>query len=179
MLDDAKILAEGKHLRFVSRRNWEFVERIGITGIVVIVPVTVDGALLFVEQYREPVRASVIEFPAGLVGDEPGQGAESSAMAAARELLEETGYAAASMKYLNRGTTSSGLTSEVVEFFLAEELTQQTVGGGVSTERITVHKVRLAEVPNWLTSMESQGLLVSSLVFAGLHLLHHLSCGKP
>ncbi len=52
-----------------------------------VVPVTTDGRLVMVEQYRPGRQAITLEFPAGMV--EPG---ESPEQAAARELEEETGY---------------------------------------------------------------------------------------
>ena len=51
-----------------------------------IVAVTSDGRLLLVEQFRIPVGKNVIELPAGLVGDLPGQEEESLKLAAQREL---------------------------------------------------------------------------------------------
>ena len=47
-----------------------------------LVAVTIDGKLLLTEQYRIPVGRSVIELPAGLVGDEAGQEQEALATAA-------------------------------------------------------------------------------------------------
>ena len=97
------ILADGKHLRFVRRSGWEYVERKGVTGIVGIVAVTDDRKLLLVEQYRTPVNQRVIEIPAGLVGDEAAMEEESQIAAARRELLEETGYYAESLSPLASG----------------------------------------------------------------------------
>src|ERR1017187_9697315 len=88
---DRRILAEGRHLRFVERNGWEFVERKNVTGIAILVALTDWGGVLLVEQHREPVGARVLELPAGLAGDE---GEESAESAANRELVEETGYRA-------------------------------------------------------------------------------------
>lgn len=56
---------------------------------VMIVPVTVEGNLVFVRQYRHNLKAYTIELPAGTV-----DGSESVEQAALRELREETGYTA-------------------------------------------------------------------------------------
>jgi ADP-ribose pyrophosphatase len=53
-----------------------------------IVPVTADGNLVLVRQYRHNLKARVLEFPAGTVSD--GEQAEAAAL---RELEEEAGYA--------------------------------------------------------------------------------------
>ena len=86
--DGVEVLGRGRFLRLVRRRDWEMVERAGVREIVVLVAVTPAGELLLVEQYREPVAATVIELPAGLVGDEPGREGEVMEEAARRELLE-------------------------------------------------------------------------------------------
>jgi len=54
-----------------------------------IVPVTKDGDVVLVRQYRHGARKVTLEMPAGLV--DPG---EDPAQAALRECLEETGYRA-------------------------------------------------------------------------------------
>jgi len=84
------------------------VERVNARAVVVIVPLTAERRLLFVEQYRAPVGRKVIEFPAGLVGDEPGREQEDLIEAARRELLEETGYRAATLNLISTSATSLG-----------------------------------------------------------------------
>ncbi|MFN7294517.1 MAG: NUDIX hydrolase, partial [Lysobacteraceae bacterium] len=98
---------EGRWLRIRTRGTWEYAERTHAEGkAVIIVAVTPEQKLLFVEQYRVPLQQRTIEMPAGLVGDQDGE--DTLEMAAARELLEETGWQAAHVEVLMEGPTSSG-----------------------------------------------------------------------
>ena len=167
-----RILAETPFLRLVDHDGWAFVERTNARAVVVIVPLTPERRLLFVEQHRVPVGRNVIEFPAGLVGDEPGHEHEDLIAAARRELLEETGYQAATLRLVSTSATSPGMTSELVRFILASDLTKVGTGGGTPSEDIRVHEVALREARAWLTERERQGTLLAAKVFAGLYFAH-------
>jgi ADP-ribose pyrophosphatase len=147
---ETETIGEGKFLRLVREDGWEYVERTHISGIVVIVPFTENGQLLFVEQYRPPVKSNCIEFPAGLAGDLADAADESLLTAARRELLEETGFEATDLRFLTRASPTAGLTSEVMSYFVARGLRRVAAGGGVENEQITTHLVPLAEVRGWL-----------------------------
>ncbi len=163
-----KELHAGRHLRLVVRNGWEFVERPGIHGIVLVVAVTPEARLLLVEQRREAVDANVLELPAGLAGDSGSPLREPLEEAARRELVEETGWDAAAMERLTSGPPSAGVTSEVVTLFRARGLSKVGAGGGVEGEAITVHEVPLATAETFLLEREAAGLLVDPKVWAGL-----------
>ncbi len=114
----------------------------------------------------------MIEFPAGLVGDEPGREQEDLIEAARRELLEETGYRAGKLNLVSTSATSPGLTNELVRFVLASELRKVGKGGGTPSENIRVHEVALREARAWLTERERQGTLLAAKFFAGLFFAH-------
>ena len=164
-----KILADGRFIRLLDRNGWEFAQRKGISGIVIIVPVTDDGELVLVEQLRPAVGKRVIELPAGLAGDQAGSESESLRTAAERELLEETGYAAGEMVFVTEGPPAPGITSEVVSFFVARGLRKVGDGGGDATEDIRTHVVSLANVDGFLEDCASNGLFVDPKVYAGIH----------
>ena len=97
-------------------RRWEAIERVNCNGIVVIIPVTKEGDLLLIRQFRPVLNSYVIEFPAGL--NDKG---ETLLNAARRELIEETGYTSETFELMAEGPVSSGLSSEVLTVFLARE----------------------------------------------------------
>jgi ADP-ribose pyrophosphatase len=161
-------LVVGRYLRFVVRDDWEFADRVGITGIVGIVAVTNDRKLLLVEQHRPPVGGAVLELPAGLVGDEAGREHEDLVDGARRELREETGFEAANWEVVARGPTSPGTTSEIVALLLATGLTRVEPGGGHGCESLIVHEVPLDGAEAWLHAREKTGVLIDLKIYAGL-----------
>jgi ADP-ribose pyrophosphatase len=164
-----EILFDGKHIQLQRRDHWEFAARKTISGIVGIIAVTDDRKLLLVEQYRPPVDAKVIELPAGLAGDVPGHATEDLATAAKRELLEETGYQATDWQIVCDGTTSAGITNEVITLFLATRLKKISTQHGEATESIVLHEIPLAGIDDWLASQRQSGKLIAMKVYAGLY----------
>jgi ADP-ribose pyrophosphatase len=160
-----KTIFEGKKVLVLERDGWEFVERIKGKSAVVILAVTDDDRILFVEQFRRPVNARVIDFPAGLVGDD---GQDDPAETAKKELLEETGYACKRVERLTSGPTSPGITSETVTFYAASGLEQRGSGGGVGGEDITVHRIPRNAVADWLKRKNEEGVMIDVKVWAGL-----------
>ena len=170
MSGSPSVIAEGRFLRFVKRGQWEYVDRVNVRDVAVLVAITPDDEIVLVEQYRIPVQASMIELPAGLVGDEEGLADEDVLDAANRELEEETGYRAERLTLLARAPSSGGMTSEVVSFILAEGLAKVSGGGGVGDEDITVHLVPVEAALAWLRERERDGCLLDPKIFAGLYL---------
>ena len=161
-------LCRGKFLELLKEGRWEYVRRVNASGAVMIVAVTEEGELLLVEEYRVPLHARTVGLPAGISGDE---GEESSLQSARRELEEETGYRADSWTYLLAGPSSPGLTTEMVSFYMAEGLHRISEGGGVAHENITVHRIPLTLVHDWLMEQMEQGKVVDPKIFMGLYFL--------
>ncbi len=170
MSEKVSVVAEGRFLRFVKRGNWEYVDRVNVRDVAVLVAITSMNEIILVEQYRIPVQASMIELPAGLVGDEGQYSGESLFEAANRELEEESGYRAKTLSLLVRAPSSGGMTSEMVSFVRAEGLTKVGRGGGVGDENITVHLVPVESAVDWLRERERSGCLLDPKIFAGLFL---------
>jgi len=168
---ELEVLGEGRFLRLLSRKSWEFVERPNASGVVVIASINREGEAVFVEQYREAVQNHVIEWPAGLVGDEDGAEDEALEAAAARELEEETGYRAGRIRVVAEGPSSAGMSDEITVFLIAEELEKVGDGGGVGNESIVVRHVPAERVDAWLAEQMAAGKLVDPKVFVGLYFL--------
>ena len=164
-------LGMGKYLSLVKKNGWEYVERPNVSGIVVILAVTEDDEILFTEQVRIPVSSRVIELPAGLAGDIPGQEDEDLSEAAKRELFEECGYEAANMELLIEGPPSAGLTTEYISLFKASGLSKKGEGGGDDSEDIIVHKIALERVDDWLKQKAKEGMMIDPKIYAGLFFL--------
>ena len=169
--NDTKLLGQGRFMRLVEWQGWEYAERISISGIVIIVPITDDGKLILVDQYRPPLRARVVEFPAGLIGDVQGLEDEAAQEGARRELLEETGYHAEKLTRLCEGPVSPGSSTEYVTWFLGTGLTKVNDGGGVENEDIRVHAVDRAQLDTWLNDMARSGHLIDVKIYTGLYFL--------
>jgi len=163
-----KTLFEGKHVLVLERDGWQYVERRSGTEAVAVLAETEDGNVILIEQLRKPLDARVIDFPAGLVGDEGG--VSDPAETARKELEEETGYTCTSVELLVRGPSSPGITSEIVSLYRAHGIRKQGEGGGVEGEDITVHVVPRGELRDWLRQKEGEGVLIDLKVGLALRL---------
>lgn len=141
-------------------REWEAVERINCSGIVAIVPFKNSGTVIMIRQFRPPINGYVVELPAGLcdIG-------ESFEEAAARELIEETGYSAGSLTYLMKGPMSSGSSSEILNVYVATDLAFIGIGRRDETEKIEVLEVPLAGLGAELTRLENKGNYVDLKIY--------------
>jgi ADP-ribose pyrophosphatase len=86
-------------------------------GATAIVPLTDDGQVLLVRQYRYAPRRWLLEVPAGKL--DPG---EPPAVCAKRELQEEVGYLAGELIPLGQIWTTPGFTDEAIWLYLATGL---------------------------------------------------------
>ena len=159
-----KTIFEGKKVLVRERDGWEFVERKRGKSAAAVIAVTDGGKIVLVGQYRRPVDAQVIDFAAGLIGDEGDEDAEATAR---KELEEETGYRCATLRQLATTPTSPGITSETVTFFLASGLER----AGDAEAEITVYEIAQEKIVEWLRARESEGVLIDVKVWAGLYLL--------
>lgn len=177
MTEAIKELYTGDFLRLRRIAHWEFISRRHATGAASIIAITNAEEIVLVEQYRYPLQQSVLEMPAGVIGDEPEFAGESLQECANRELVEETGYRATDMQFILTGPSSPGLTSERSNLLLASGLERVGEGGGVDGENITVHVVPLRQVEQWLWDQQANGLLIDPKIFAGLYFVRDRLAG--
>jgi ADP-ribose pyrophosphatase len=85
-------------------------------GAAAVLPVTPDGEVILVRQFRPAIRRSLVEIPAGLLDVRE----EDALTCAARELFEETGYRHSSIEFLGGIYTTAGFSDEYVHLFRAD-----------------------------------------------------------
>jgi ADP-ribose pyrophosphatase len=178
-MTETQTLHAGRWLRLMRRGRWEYAERTNPGGGVIIIALTPDDCVLFVEQWREAVHSKTIEMPAGLVGDLAGNAGESAITAAARELTEETGYRAGRVEFLMAGPSSAGMSNEMIAFVRAWDLVRVHAGGGDATEDIVVHEVPRTQAATWLLDKLREGYSIDPKLFAGLYFLDHAATLFP
>lgn len=146
---------EGKYIRIVTRDGWEYVERCGEMGAVVIVAQH-DGKFILVEQERVPLGRRCIELPAGLVGDEDDLGVEETAL---KELEEETGFVAGRIERLGEFYSSPGMVAESYSLVRAHDV---RAGGTKADEPIEVHLVAPDEMADFIAAKRAEGLAIDT-----------------
>jgi len=129
-------------------------------------PLTEDGKIVMVKQYRHPIDEVILETPGGFIDK-----GEDFATGMKRELLEETGYSFSHIEPLGRVAANPGLLNNYTELFLA------TGGKKINTqqldhnEEIEIVLVTIEELIDMLMKQEiKQSLHVNCIFFALLKL---------
>lgn len=148
---------EGRFIAAKSRGKWEYVSRTRDIRAAVILAVDGEDHVILVEQFRMALGRPSIELPAGLVGDDEGGAGEDAAVAAARELEEETGYRPGRIERIGDFFSSPGMVSESFTLFRAHDLVKVSEGGGVPGEDITVHRVPLHGIAEFVAKRRARG----------------------
>src|SRR5699024_7749873 len=86
-------------------------------GAVAVIPITKEGKIVLVKQYRKPLERTLVEIPAGKI--EPNEAPEITAI---RELEEETAYTTKRLTYVTSFYTSPGFADEIIHLYFTDEL---------------------------------------------------------
>ena len=151
-----EVVWQGRFVTAKRRGRWEYVGRARGIRAAMIVAID-DGHVILVEQYRVPLGSMSLEFPAGLIGDDDGDADEDALVAAARELEEETGYRADWLEEIGSFYSSPGMVSENFTLVRAHGVTRVGDGGGTDSENITVHRVKLSAVTEFVAAKREEG----------------------
>ena len=130
-----------------------------------IVPITSDGRVVMVRQYRHGVQRVTLEIPGGLV--DPG---EDPAEAALRECLEETGYRARRAEPLGVVTPNPALFANVLHGYFATGVEPERAVQNTGSEVTEPVLVPLDDLPRMLVSGEIDHALVAQTLWRYLYL---------
>jgi ADP-ribose pyrophosphatase len=139
-------------------------------GFASVVPLTEDGRVVLVRQWRQPLGAFTLELPSG--GVDRGEGPRE---AAERELFEEAGFRAVGLEHLVSIHTSTGRTDEVCHLFRCRAVRDPGGPRPEPTEIIQVVELPLGEA---LEQVSSGGITDAATVL-GLLWSGHLSSSVP
>ena len=136
---------------------WELVDWVNV------VPLTDDGHIVLVNQYRHAAQRRFYEFPGGTT--EP-DAEETPENAARRELREETGYVPGELTYLGHHYPNPGIQNNRMHVYLA---TGCTVAGQPELDTYEDIEVESVQIQEFIQAVE-QGLPMHSLMLASLTL---------
>ena len=157
-MSSEQVMWEGRYITAVRDGQWEYVRRARNIRAVVILAETDAGEVVLIEQHRVPIGRRCLELPAGLIGDDDGGADDTVEAAAARELVEETGYRPERVERLGDFYSSPGMVAEGFTLVRALGLTRVGEGGGIDGEDIVVHHVRRDAIAAFVAAKRDAGV---------------------
>lgn len=161
---DCRVFHISKHVRANARKQGEFFVLSG-NDWVNIIPVTKDGEIVMIEQFRHGTSEVTLEIPGGLVDDTD----ESSLSAARREMNEETGYDSDEIEFLGTIAPNPAIQSNHCHSFLARNVEPKVTMKPDEFEEIRVRLVSLQEIPELIrTGAINHALVVVAFLYFAL-----------
>ncbi len=118
LIFDGKVLHLYRDEIYLPNGREAFREYCRHIGAVCVVPITDEGEVICVRQYRYPLADVVLEIPAGKLDSKT----EDPREAALRELREETGATCKRLTYMGKYFSSPAILDECIHMFMAEGL---------------------------------------------------------
>ena len=128
-----------------------------------VIPVTDDGSVLMVRQFRFGIAEPTLEIPGGMC-----DGDEAPAVAAGRELLEETGYRAGAIEEIGWVHPNPPIQNNRCHTFLARDLQYGGSAQPDGDEQLEIVQVPMSDIPRRL----GDGTITHALVLAAFQLFH-------
>ena len=135
-----------------------------------VIPVTKDGDMIMIRQYRHGAEEILLEIPGGTT--HPGTGDEDPLKAAKRELLEETGYISDKWTYIGEHCPNPALQSNRMLLYLAENCEKAAEPLLDPYEDIEVELMSVKDVYEKAESAQMKhSIVLAGLMMARGHLL--------
>jgi 8-oxo-dGTP pyrophosphatase MutT (NUDIX family) len=126
-----------------------------------VIPLTPNGNVVFIHQFRHGTAEITLEIPGGIVDDEDG----GPAVAARRELLEETGYQAGDIIHIGTVTPNPAFINNRCHTYLALDARWTQLPQFDGAEDIAVEEIPLGDVPDLI----GNGRITHALVIAAFY----------
>lgn len=127
-----------------------------------VIPLTARDEVVMIEQYRHGADEMTLEIPGGMIDE--GEAAEH---AAARELMEETGYAAGEVRMMGRVRPNPAIQDNWLYSFIARDCRFEREPVFDSSEWTVVRLIPLDNIP----ALIREGSITHALVIAAFHWL--------